>query len=87
MPNPDLWTNTGDDWYARLESGGKTYGLARRRHEGDLVLYEGLDRYTGDWIPATEGAGYFTGIGGVTDAVPCTPAEAATLERALGPPA
>ena len=82
-PPPFPWTNTDDDWYAALEAGGRTYGLARRRHDGDLIEYEVLVPETGQWIFTSEGAGYFTGIGGVTDAEPITPEVAGEIERRL----
>jgi len=78
-----LWINPSDTWYAELESGGFVYGLARRVVGSEGVRYEVLDRDTGEWIFASEGAGYFTGAGGVTDATPITPEQAAELERAL----
>lgn len=80
-PPPFPWTNTDDDWYAALESGGRTYGLACRRAEGEA--YEVFVPETGEWIFTSEGAGYFTGIGGVTDAEPVTPEVAAEIERTL----
>lgn len=58
-------------------------GLARRRHDGDLIEYEVLVPETGQWILTSEGAAYFTGIGGVTDAIPITPAEATEVEQTL----
>jgi hypothetical protein len=82
-PPPFPWTTTDDDWFAALVSGGRTHGLARRRHDGDLIHYEVLVPKTGQWIFTPEGAGYFTGIGGVTNAVPITPAEATDVERSL----
>lgn len=84
-PRPaDPWTDLGTSWFARLESDGSTYGLARRVPSGDGVVYEVLDRTSGDWIPSPlAGAGYFTEIGGVTDAVPITSEEAVRLEADL----
>ena len=77
------WANTDDDWYAKLVNGrGEVYGLARQVHVPGGIAYE---TWSGEgWIFATEGAGYFTGIGGITDAVPIDGAEAERLLAILG---
>lgn len=76
------WANLEDDWYAKLVNGrGEVYGLARQVHVPGGLTYESWNG--SGWQPATEGAGYFTGIGGITDAVPITPAEAESVLLAL----
>lgn len=80
---PDPWIDADADWFAALVAGGATYGVARRRHVGDDLRYEVYIPETDSWVPTGEGPGYFTGIGGVTDAEPVTPAEAADIVRGL----
>ncbi len=66
-------TRSLDDplWYAALESNGKPYGLIRRVRDATGVRYEYFDRrYTMSRLHDPEGAGRWTGIGGVTDAEP-----------------
>jgi len=72
------WTDAADDWYAQLVDGhGRITGVARRVHDGAAVRYE---TWTGTaWRATDEGAGYFTGTGGVTDAEPITKAQADRL--------
>jgi hypothetical protein len=67
-------------WYAALESGGRAYGLIRRLRDASGVRYEHFDRrYTMSWVHDPEGAGHWTGIGGVTDAEPIPIEEAERL--------
>lgn len=81
------WSDTAEDWYAALVSDGIIYGLARRIHVPGGVDYQVLDPETKTWGPDPEGAGHFTGIGGVTDAEPITPATARAIETRLLAPA
>jgi hypothetical protein len=87
--DPWPWRMEASLWYGALESGGEVYGLIRRIADLAGVRYEVLDRrYTMEWIPDPEGAGRFTGIGGVTDAEPVSVEEGKRLLAellAIGP--
>jgi hypothetical protein len=80
VPEPDdLWGDLDRVWWGAAISGGRTYGLFRRTPSRG-VSYEVFDRrYTLTWLPDREGAGRFSGIGGVTDAEPITEAEGERL--------
>jgi hypothetical protein len=71
--------------YAALEASGKVYGLARHVEGPNSVRWEHIDRTTGEWVPSPSvvAAGWWTGVGGVTNAEPVTPAEAMEIARAL----
>jgi hypothetical protein len=64
------WAIHDPVWYAALESGGLVYNVARMVTHDGRTRFERLDRASGEWQPAREGAAYFTEIGGTTDAVP-----------------
>jgi hypothetical protein len=87
--DPWPWKMEAGLWYGALESGGEVYGVIRRIADIAGVRYEVLDRrYTMEWIPDREGAGRFTGIGGVTDAEPVSVEEGERLLAellAIGP--
>lgn len=77
-------------WYAAMIDAGEVYGLMRRvvreRGRARIVDYERLDRATGEWVPdPSRGAAVFTGIGGVTDAVPVSVADGDALTVKLAP--
>lgn len=81
--DPFPWTDLTDVWYAALVDGGQTYGLARRTPLPDTVHFETWNRETGAWQPTLEGPGYFTELGGITDAVPVSETEARRILAAL----
>lgn len=81
-PSTHPWKVGQEPWYAALVSAGTVYGLARL--SGTRALrFDVLDRATGEWVPAPNGAAYFTEIGGITDAEPIDAARAAEVEREL----
>ncbi len=72
MPNP--WADVNATWYAALvDSDQRIYGVARRTPTPGGDLFEVLDKVANRWLRTVEGLGYFTGLGGITDAVPITP--------------
>ena len=85
MTEPFPWTDLGDTWYAALRDGGRTYGLARRWRSSDGgARHEAWNSETRTWQFTSAGAGYFTEIGGITDAEPIGLAEALQVLTALG---
>jgi hypothetical protein len=71
------WRDVSEVWWGVLENDGRPYALIRRTPG---TVYEVFDRrYSMTWQPDPEGAGHFTGIGGVTDAEPITAEEGERL--------
>lgn len=83
---PFPWADLGGVWYAALVDGGETFGLARRTPQGSDVRYETWNRDTLAWQPTYEGIGFFSEIGGITNAVPIDEPEAMRILAALGGP-
>lgn len=83
-PVSGAWQDLDESWFAALEGNSRIYGLARRVPKGDgRVAYEVFIPETDSWVATPEGPGYFTGEGGVTDAVPITAGRAKTIEAEL----
>ncbi len=87
MATPHPWADATVTCYAALVADVKkpAYGLARRVPGGPAgATYDYFDRDSRTWKSHPDPLRIFTGIGGISDAVPVSPDAALRILRTLG---